>query len=233
MNVTTESSRLLDSNDDNVEDFNGAGDINSIFDVLPSLDKTPLEVHILSVSFFLIFGLLANVAVIYLFTSKKNNSGNVYMVALAVLDIMACVLLCPQFPFLQFYDLYSILAFFYLLDSVMLTYMYILAAMSLSRFCAVMFPITYKMTRHRHKYFVITIFIVGFGVFAILSVLGQIETWEAVTIIGSILLIGGSTVISFLSMFVTYSLIIKRLFNEGQNLRQGQQGEVFTVTRYF
>lgn len=97
-----------------------------ILPLRPSFDKTPVWVHVLCVSFFLIFGLLENLAVIYLFTRKANHSVNVYMVALAVLDIIACVFIAPQFPFMQYYVHGSVLreiAFFSFV-SVILCYMY-------------------------------------------------------------------------------------------------------------
>lgn len=218
MDVTTDSN-LLEVVEETMEDM-VVEDAEVIVNVFPSLVRTPLAVHVVCVVFFLFFGLLANLATIYLFTAKKSrSSGNVYMVALAVLDVMACVLLCPQFPFLRYYSQYPRALFLYLLDALMSSYLYMLVAMSLSRLYAVKYPIAYRVTRHRHKYFAVITLLVTFIGMALLKILwevGKNGDYAYIIAYSSRVVIAGSTVLSFVTIVVTYSLIVTQLYRTGK-----------------
>lgn len=195
-----------------------ADDIEQLRVLLPSFERTSVLVHILAVSFFFLVGLVENPLVIYIYSSRKRDcqSDSTYVISLAVLDIIACGVIAPQFPFLRYYgaNINLYLTFF---SWIMLCYLYILVAMSLERLCAVLFPMTYRRTLHRHKYFAVTIFTVTFILiyltnYPLQGVGSNIRGfWNRILIISS-------TLVSFMTILVTYIVIVRRLYRQGRKI---------------
>ena len=66
--------------------------------------EAPLTLHIVVASFFVITGTAFNGLIIYLKLRKSNiQETDVYIVALACVDIFQCIIMCPQYPFMVYY----------------------------------------------------------------------------------------------------------------------------------
>ena len=178
--------------------------------------------------FLLVFGTMENSVVVYIFTRNKiSYSGNAYVIALAVLDIVACLFLAPFFPMSSsitasqntlLADIVSSLRF-----AVMMSYLCILTAMSLERVVAVVKPVTYRKTKHWHKYIVTGIIAVSSLVPISFRLAVRYVTQNATTMIIRLYImsiIGASLP----SIIVSYTVIIVKL-----NRQQSKLGTANTV----
>ena len=105
--------------------------------------------HIAISLFFAIVCYFENSIVIYIYTrGKKLLATEIYYIALAILDILACTILL-QFPFLPYYDELELDIFFTSLTFVLTTNIGILSLMSLDRLKAVTRPLQYKSDSKR------------------------------------------------------------------------------------
>ena len=77
----------------------------SEFNILFSYDTyAPLTLHISVVTFFVLTGAIFNTIIIYLYMNKQNlKETDVYILAMAFVDIFACMVVCPQYPFMEIY----------------------------------------------------------------------------------------------------------------------------------
>ena len=66
--------------------------------------EAPIALHLAVVSFFVISGTIFNGLTIYLKLKKSNmQETDAYIVALACVDILQCITICPQYPFMAYY----------------------------------------------------------------------------------------------------------------------------------
>ena len=130
----------------------------------PSFDTTPIGVHVFCVIFYELISIIGNSFVLFIFTKQINNknAGNVYIIALAILDLLMSLLVLPQFPFLndymnnQSYIKYKDICFA-TMESIIVCYLCIVIAMAIERANAVFRPFSFKPSVRKNAIRVIMI----------------------------------------------------------------------------
>ena len=129
--------------------------------------NAPVTLHIFAVTFIVVTGFIGNGIIIYIQMRKQSlKEIDIYILALALDDLFACLVFCPQMAFLnQYIDEYKKGNFFALEQYVasfslmMLCSLSLLTAIALNRMLAVFRPYTFNQSNTRAK--LIVAFILG------------------------------------------------------------------------
>ena len=149
------------------DDVNSAYVSSDHVAVVSSPDPAMYAWEVIPLTAYAVLGAALNSLVIYLFTRESSSySGNVFIITLAVLDIVVCDFMAlldpvtgtvwPQPSTLRTNAVQSFNI------ALMMSYLCVLTSMSLERLTAVVKPITYRKTKHWHKYVVIGIVAANF-----------------------------------------------------------------------
>ena len=166
--------------------------------------------------FFALFGTLENSVVIYLFTRKNSSyAGNAYVIALAVLDILACIVIIQIILFLDELQSmqYVFMACWVFTEWLVLSYLCVLAAMSLDRLTAVARPLKYQRIKILQKYIVGGIMTVVTCLVILQALFISLNAEAAVKKINNtlfLLTIAGCLVV----IIVSYTIIIWKLMRQ-------------------
>ena len=122
--------------------------------------KAPIAVHIICVTAILVIGLFGNAFAIRYYARKSLTSGNAFIIALAILDIVIIVLVVPQIPLFRTYIVmrersecgFCFEGFLMFLFFFMHSYLSVLVCMALDRVYAVFRPYTYTQSWKRSLY---------------------------------------------------------------------------------
>ena len=67
--------------------------------------NAPIVLHIVAVTFFITTGTILNGIILYIQQKKTNRSEmDIYIITLACVDIFACSVMLPQYPFVGTYQ---------------------------------------------------------------------------------------------------------------------------------
>lgn len=186
---------------------------------------SPLE-HALVVTFFATVGLFGNGLTIHIYRQKRRSMAKTYIMALAVVDIVALTTMLPFAPFLKYTSEYSALntLFTCIAHSIMYLYMWILFAMTVERFIAVFLPFKLKQWRQLIQR---TIFVLC-AVNVIISNVGSVlldftsymdqEEYYWLKIINA--LNDDVIVLPLIFIIIAYIAIVLKMRNEGKTLNK-------------
>lgn len=122
---------------------------------------------LIMMSVLMTVGIPGNTLVIVVYTCKKNKSpANIYMIALASLDLFACVVIHPYIIWRIFNGYYKphetiCKIFEYFIHHIMGTQGLVLFAISVDRYICAKYPMQFVNAITRTKYFISAAFIVG------------------------------------------------------------------------
>ena len=170
-------------------------------------------------------GTIFNASTIYLKLRKSNiQETDVYIVALACVDIFQCIVMCPQYPFMEYYiaeyvKQRPILLHQYMLCGIILTVMYLqlLTIVAMNRAYAVCKPYTYKSSVKRACYVIAGL--------ASISVLNAVILQTAVTFLTYTRLIADAVIIielafSFTTLTISYVMIFVKLYTRKRKVER-------------
>ena len=138
-------------------------------DYLEAFRKTSPLQHAIAVTFFFTFGVVGNSIVIHIYRRKAANYvGNLYLILIAVVDIFACCVTLPFYPFLEYLHsdpfLIALRKLFFLLENLIrMTYFYILLIMAIERYLAVFRPFTFRQIRRKMQHIALGIYFFEVG----------------------------------------------------------------------
>ena len=216
MDLTTSAQNNLEIDNHVVGDELVTDDVASL-DVAEVQTHNPLlGLYIAIGIFFALFGTLENSIVIYLFTRKNSSyAGNAYVIALAVLDILACIVIIQIILFLDELQSmqYVFMACWVFTEWLVLSYLCVLAAMSLDRLMAVVRPIKYQVVKSLQKYIVRGIMTVVACLVMLQALFILLKAGAVLTKVNNALFlitIAGCLVI----IVVSYTIIIRKLMQQ-------------------
>ena len=129
--------------------------------------------RIILVGFYVCIGVVGNGFVLRFCGKNKNLTGQVYIKALAVIDLMACVVILPQMPLFELeQDLKSVtVAFVFSLESKLHIFAYfgVQVVYALDQFIAVYWPFKHARLRRPMNYGTIT---------GVCTFIGVLEAWD-------------------------------------------------------
>ena len=103
--------------------------------------------------FFNVCSVLGNGLVLLVYTKEKKQSGRVYVIALAIVDVTSCIFILPLFPMWEYALAVELMPFLSVFRSLLvaeaLLYLFIQIAMATDQFIAVFFP--FKRAQYRGK----------------------------------------------------------------------------------
>ena len=231
MDTTTREQTELDFSTDFVARHAASDDVVSLGEDILQEETDVFGLYVAIGIFYACFGTFENSVVIYLFTRKNSSyAGNAYIIALAVLDILACTILAQIMIFVD--DLksmqYVYTACWVFAEWLVLSYLCVLAAMSLDRLTAVARPVRYQGMKSLQKYIISGImtaiaFLVTFQ--ALLVVLNADAAIRSVDDGFLLLTIAGCLVI----IVVSYTIIIQKLIHQNSKV-QSELSKIHTKT---
>ena len=126
------------------------------------LTPVPLWIHTCCVTLILLLGIGGNSYIIHHYRRKrKRTSGDIFYIALAIVDLFAVIIVCPQWPIQQYLleddgsknesndDNPAFVVFLCTVLFGKISYMSLIAVMSMDRFFAVYFPTRYNQSPKR------------------------------------------------------------------------------------
>ena len=130
--------------------------------------NAPVILHIFAVVTIVINGMIGNGIILYIHMHKPLKEADIYIIALAFVDLFACIVICPQYPFLNEYsDAYMGINTFALVQLMGLMrlcyeiYLGLLTAIALNRVHAVFRPYTFTSSTKRSKIIVVFIIVIS------------------------------------------------------------------------
>ena len=224
------TSNIINSTEDNLYEY----EIETETDTLLKY-KLPAIVHITCIAIILSLGMIGNTFVFRIYTRKPLTPGKMFLICFAILDLFVLFTVIPQIAFIYFY-LYvpSVPLLFLALNyTLIMTYLGIMANMTIDRVWAVFHPFTY--TNNWKRPFVVSSLCVLFGILTFIC-----------TQIGKILGISNDTprrILLSLLVIITYVIIItsytaillklrtQRRLNVAKHKPVGLKGNVATNER--
>ena len=119
-----------------------------------------ITAHVVLVTFFLVIGVTGNTFVIYIYSKEKKQTGRVYILALAWMDLIGCVCMLPQVAALN-YGLVN--GFIFGVEGLIQAYSYSLVnlAMALDRVFAVFLPFKHIAARNKANQCLLGVFFIA------------------------------------------------------------------------
>ena len=119
-----------------------------------------IAAHVILVAFFLVVGVTGNAFVIYIYSKEKKQTGRVYILALAWMDLIGCVCMLPQVAALN-YGLVN--GFIFGVEGLIQAYSYSLVnlAMALDRVFAVFLPFKHIAARNKANKCLLVVFCIA------------------------------------------------------------------------
>ena len=119
-----------------------------------------IAAHVILVAFFLVVGVTGNAFVIYIYSKEKKQTGRVYILALAWMDLIGCVCMLPQVAAFS-YGLVN--NFLFGLEGTIQAYSYSLVnlAMALDRVFAVFLPFKHIAARNKANQCLLVVFCIA------------------------------------------------------------------------
>ena len=115
-----------------------------------------IATRVLVLSLMVPCGVIGNVIVLIIYGRDKKQSGSVYIIALAVVDLFVCAVLLPQVPMYELYDylndglkIYLEHGVFTAVNIVFNAYLFVQVAMAVDQFIAVFRPFMHAQLRHK------------------------------------------------------------------------------------
>ena len=153
--------------------------------------------------------------------------GRIFIIALAILDIFASVVVAPQIPFADYYiDLYRrgnavpIEMFFLVLPFLIMSYLFILTSIAVDRAVAVLKPYSYTQSQRRTVMVILTDVLISLVLSLQIQLVRQVfgEKGQFGRSMISVFI-----VLSFLVIVISYSLIIYKLRKQNRTIRPKQK----------
>ena len=171
----------------------------------------------------LLTGLLGNGLVLIIYRRNKKQSGAVYIIALAVIDLLSCILLLPQVPITELSDdleygglkIYLEKGFIGMASWSHYSYLFVQVAMALDQVIAVFCPFNYTRMRKKLNRCSIS---VG-TVILILKTIALVQTNDTVWQINLALSVA-VLLLCFVILIVSYIATALKLYAQGRALRQ-------------
>ena len=195
------------------------------------MDSLELATHIICVIIIVVFCLSGSSFTIYFYSKKKPvNVGRIFIIALALLDIFASVVVAPQIPFADYYiELFErgkvvpIDLFFLVLPFLIMSYLFILTSIAVDRAVAVLKPYSYTQSQKRTVMIVITDMLISLVLSLQIKVVRQVfgEKGQFGRSMISVFI-----VLSFLAILISYSLIIYKLKKQNRIIKPKNQGNI-------
>ena len=188
------------------------------FDRLLQFDTdAPISLHIIAVTCFMLTGGILNFVIIFL-KLRKNilQETDVYIVALAFVDIFACVALSPQHPFITSYikryvedQPFALSQYMFCFSTVMFTYVQLLTIIAVNRLFAVLKPHSFQSSVKRGCIIVASLAIIGISHTVMVALFQDvIQHGNEITHVIMVLEIA----LCFGSLGVSYILIFYKLY---------------------
>ena len=144
-----------------------------------SYTNAPVALHIFAVPAIIITGIIGNGLIIYIQIRKPTlKEVDIYILALAFVDLLVCLVICPQYPFLNKYiveskkgNSFALVELLTCMSLLIWIYPALLTAIALNRFHAVFRPYTYVSSTKRSKLIVAAIIIISFSETVVASLL--------------------------------------------------------------
>ena len=187
--------------------------------------NAPNYLHIVTVTFFVSTGTIFNGIILFIQQKKNNRSEmDIYISTLACVDLFACLVICPQYPFVSVYhELYkqgSSFAIRQFCTFAVFTNTMCLGsftAIALIRVNAVFRPFTFVWSTKRSKWIVFALFLVSLiGAFFTINVQSYVPHGEAI----AIGLIAIQMPLCLILMSVSYLAIFVRLHRQATKFQK-------------
>ena len=153
--------------------------------------NAPIVLHFVAVAFFVTTGTIFNGIILYIQKRKTNRSEmDIYIITLACVDLCACLVICPQYPFLGVYqELYrqgksfAIRQFFTCASFMMRMCLGLLTAIALTRVNAIFRPLTFVWFTKRSKWIAFALFLFSLiGSFLSINAQSYVQYGDALSV---------------------------------------------------
>ena len=181
--------------------------------------NVPNLLHIVAVIFFVTTGTIFNGIILYIQHKKTNRSEmDIYIVTLACIDVLGCLVIVPQYPLLGTYqELYkqgssfALRQFFTIAMFTLTMCLGSFTAIALIRVNAVFRPFTFVWSTQRSKWIVVALFLISFiGSFLIVNIQSYLQYGHVIAVVLSAIQIP----LCFILMTVSYLAIFVRLHRQ-------------------
>ena len=170
---------------------------------------------------YMLFGVVTNFMVVLVYAKDKKLTGRVFILCLAIIDIVACLFVLPQTPIFLIHAQFDSLQTFlivYRFETMALIQSYLFAqvAMSLDQFVAVYFPFKHRKFGHKLKKIMLVVALStvgGLSVHQILSIVTNLANFPVWTILYSVVFRLVMS-LSFLTLLVVYPMIVLKLYQQ-------------------
>ena len=186
---------------------------------------------------YILFGTAANSVVLVVYGKDKKLTGRVFILCLAVIDIIACLFILPQTPMFVIHAEFESLHTFriiYGLESVILIQSYLFAqvAMALDQFIAVYFPFKHRTVGPKLKKIMLVAAVstvLGLSVDPLLSIATNLDNFPVLYFLHT-LVYRLVMILSFFALLSVYPMIVLKLYR--QHRKTGPKGiKVVSTTR--
>ena len=204
------------------------------FDTLLQFDTdAPTALHIIAVTFFMVTGGILNSLIIFLKLRKYIlHETDVYILALAGVDIFACVALCPQHPFIASYinwfaedKPFALSQLMFCVSTVMFIYLQLLTIITVNRVYAVLKPHSFQSSVKRGCLIVASLAILGISHTVIVILFQDViqhgnEITNVITVFEIALCFGslsGSYILIFYKLYVRKKKVFQGSMEQNRN----------------
>ena len=170
---------------------------------------------------YMLFGVATNCVVMLVYSKHKKLTGRVFILCLAIIDIVACLFILPQTPVFvnhaQFESLQTYRIIYGIETMVLIqSYLFAQVAMSLDQFVAVYFPFKHRKFGPKLKKIMLVAAVSTVGGLSVHRVLSSATDLSNVPVWSSLYSVVYRLVmsLSFLTLLVVYPLIVLKLYRQ-------------------
>ena len=167
-------------------------------------------------------GVIGNVTVLIIYRRDKKQSGSVYIIAMALIDLFVCAVLLPHLPLYELFDylnqglkIYLEYAVYPAINNAFNSYLFVQVAMAVDQFIAVFRPFKHAQLRHKLNKWMLAISILILTIQNTFTVFSAEIDWQIIYTFDGIL------ILVCLAMLVgAYTATALKLYAQGRALRQ-------------
>ena len=144
-----------------------------------------IATRVLVLSLMVPCGVIGNVTVLIVYLRDKKQSGSVYIITLALIDLFVCAVLLPHLPLYELHDnlnqgLTNYLEYgvFQAVNVTFNIYLFVQVAMAVDQFIAVFRPFKHAQLRHKLNKWMLTISVLILTIQSIFRVINTRVFWQ-------------------------------------------------------